>query len=106
MFSIGQPKVSMSFDFDRIADEFDATRSFDPRLIDAVAEAIRDLLGQGASVIDIGCGTGRFLLPLTRMGLSAVGIDISRKMLARAGEKGLEQLIQGDASPSASGRAS
>jgi len=88
----------MSFDFDRIADEFDATRSFDPRLIDATADAVLDLLGQGASVIDIGCGTGRFLLPLTRKGVSAVGIDISKRMLLRAGEKGLEALLQVNAS--------
>ena len=30
----------MGFDFDRIAEEFDSTRSFDPRLIEPVADAI------------------------------------------------------------------
>jgi len=88
----------MSFDFDRIAEDFDSTRSFDPRLIDTVADAIRAVLGPRASVLDIGCGTGRFLLPFTRKDIRAVGIDISKKMLVKAKGKGLDDIVRGEAS--------
>ncbi len=35
-------------------------------------------------VLELGCGTGRVLLPLARAGVSIVGIDRSNPMLARA----------------------
>ena len=36
----------------------------------------------GADVLDIGCGTGRYLLALDRNGFRAVGADLSREALA------------------------
>jgi SAM-dependent methyltransferase len=38
----------------------------------------------GGPVLEVGCGTGRLLLPLARDGLEVVGIDPSPAMLARA----------------------
>lgn len=38
----------------------------------------------GSPVLDVGCGTGRVLLPLARAGLAVTGLDISEAMLARA----------------------
>jgi len=35
-------------------------------------------------VLELGCGTGRVALPLVRAGYRVTGVDISRKMLARA----------------------
>src|SRR5713226_6865939 len=35
-------------------------------------------------VLELGCGTGRVSLPLTRAGVTLVGIDRSSQMLARA----------------------
>ena len=35
------------------------------------------------TVLEVGCGTGRILLPVARAGCSIVGIDNSRQMLAR-----------------------
>jgi SAM-dependent methyltransferase len=44
-------------------------------------------------LLDLGCGTGRLLLPLAREGYSVVGVDLSREMLdvarRRAAEEGL-----------------
>ena len=34
--------------------------------------------------LELGCGTGRLLMPLTRAGARVVGIDLSREMLAEA----------------------
>jgi SAM-dependent methyltransferase len=46
-----------------------------------VAEAARD--GAGSAVLELGCGTGRVLLPLARAGHVVTGIDSSANMLAR-----------------------
>src|SRR3954470_8087291 len=35
-------------------------------------------------VLELGCGTGRVSLPLTRAGVTLVGVDRSERMLARA----------------------
>jgi SAM-dependent methyltransferase len=38
---------------------------------------------QGEPVLELGCGTGRVLLPLAKAGLRAVGLDLSEHMLGR-----------------------
>ena len=38
----------------------------------------------GGAVLELGCGTGRVLAGLVRSGHTAVGVDLSRPMLARA----------------------
>jgi len=38
-------------------------------------------------VLELGCGTGRILLPIARAGRPVVGLDASRQMLARCREK-------------------
>lgn len=37
----------------------------------------------GGSVLELGCGTGRILLPIARAGCTIVGLDSSRQMLER-----------------------
>jgi SAM-dependent methyltransferase len=39
---------------------------------------------RGGPILDVGCGTGRLLLPLLRAGHQVVGIDLAPAMLARA----------------------
>jgi SAM-dependent methyltransferase len=41
----------------------------------------------GSPVLELGCGTGRVLIPLARSGVEVLGIDTSRKMLAIAQTK-------------------
>jgi ubiquinone/menaquinone biosynthesis C-methylase UbiE len=38
-------------------------------------------------VLELGCGTGRITLPLTRAGISLVGVDRSERMLQRAARR-------------------
>ena len=42
-------------------------------------------LEPGARVLDVGCGSGRYLIPLVRNGFEAVGVDISRQALRLLG---------------------
>lgn len=60
---------------------------------DAVYGVVRDPSGDvafyveqaresGGPVLELGCGTGRILLPTARLGLSCVGLDASPEMLA------------------------
>ena len=67
-------------------------------------EFLVEVLGQpaGASILDVGCGTGRHAVELARRGYRVTGFDLSAGMLAEAakaaGEAGVEvELIQADA---------
>jgi ubiquinone/menaquinone biosynthesis C-methylase UbiE len=57
-------------------------------------------LGPGKRLIDLGCGTGRWTIPLARRtGCEVVGVDSSREMLQKAREKdpeGRVQWVEGD----------
>ncbi|HXQ96923.1 MAG TPA: class I SAM-dependent methyltransferase [Candidatus Limnocylindrales bacterium] len=66
---------------------------------------LKAALGQGGPVLELGCGTGRILLPMARAGLEVTGLDLSPQMLARFHAKlAMEptevrcrvELIQGD----------
>lgn len=37
----------------------------------------------GGPVLELGCGTGRCMIPLTRSGFDVVGLDVSKPMLSR-----------------------
>jgi SAM-dependent methyltransferase len=48
----------------------------------------RELAGEiGGPVLDLGCGTGRLLVPLVRAGIEVVGVDASAPMLGRCRER-------------------
>jgi SAM-dependent methyltransferase len=47
--------------------------------------------GDGQPALDLGCGTGRLLLPLVREGLEVHGCDISADMLAHCREQADEE---------------
>lgn len=41
----------------------------------------------GSPLLELGCGTGRLLLPLAAAGFRVTGVDLSAVMLAKAGER-------------------
>jgi SAM-dependent methyltransferase len=47
-----------------------------------------------ARILDIGCGTGRHSIELSKRGYNVVGVDLSESQLKRAREKASEQNLQ------------
>lgn len=65
----------------RFYDTIHAELSDDVPLVLALAQAA------AGPVLELGCGTGRLLLPLARAGHTVVGVDASAAMLARAADR-------------------
>ncbi len=81
--------------YDRIGDSYDSTRRPDPR----IAVRLLTLLdaAPGATVLDVACGTANYTSVLANRGLTMVGVDLSRVMLARARTKGVSlPLVRAD----------
>ena len=55
---------------------------FEPAAIDPVVDFLAQLAGTGA-VLELGVGTGRIALPLSRRGVRVHGIELSPAMIAR-----------------------
>jgi ubiquinone/menaquinone biosynthesis C-methylase UbiE len=55
------------------------------------------LPGRCGAVLDLGCGSGLFLESLARRSAVLVGIDISGRMLEKAGRRGKAMMVRGDA---------
>ncbi len=71
------------FDED-VARRYDESQSemFAPETIERTVDFLV-VHAQGGPVLELGIGTGRIALPLTRRGVSVHGIDMSRAMVAR-----------------------
>jgi SAM-dependent methyltransferase len=52
-----------------------------------VAFYVEEARAAGSPVLELGCGTGRILIPMAEAGLEVVGVDASADMLAVAREK-------------------
>jgi hypothetical protein len=59
---------------------------FDPKLLNATAEFLADLAGDGAA-LEFAIGTGRIAVPLAQRGVKVAGMDNSEAMLKRLCEK-------------------
>jgi SAM-dependent methyltransferase len=69
---------------EHIADDYDAYFA-ENKLFEYDEQVLLESLGQspngGALVADLGCGTGRALVPLARRGFRGLAVDLSRHML-------------------------
>jgi SAM-dependent methyltransferase len=73
---------------ERIAARYDETSAamFDPAVVDPAVDFLAALAGDGAA-LELGVGTGRIALPLSRRGVRVHGIELSPAMVARLREK-------------------
>jgi SAM-dependent methyltransferase len=82
-------------DFDRFARFYDL--DYEP-FQDDVALYLGFAERTGGPLLELGCGTGRLLLPLARAGFQVTGVDLSGKMLDVARHKvavaGLEEQVR------------
>lgn len=77
-------------DYDKIASYYDQGRTISDQNIDLWLDLIKEFskVSSGARVLDLGCGTGRFTIPMaTKLRFNVTGADSSREMLAKAKEK-------------------
>ena len=85
-------------DYDQIAATYD--RRFATGDTGGVADALLNL-GRGlapACILEVGCGTGRWLAALRPLGSRLYGLDLSAGMLGRARQRpGLRRLVRGRA---------
>ena len=86
-------------DYGKIAVFFDTGRSLQRQNTDWWLELIskHSKAREGTRVLDLGCGTGRFALPMaSQLNYSVVGADSSEEMLAKAQEKDTDGLVAWD----------
>jgi len=76
--------------YDRFAGTYDRERHRGyHRLIDDLELELVRRYGVGRDILEAGCGTGLLLAEAARVGRKAVGLDLSRGMLAHARGRGL-----------------
>jgi len=92
---LGVSKISVSFD--RVAEIYDRTRSLPNEVMKKLVEALASELSGCKNILDVGVGTGRFAKPLQKVGFEVVGIDIARKMIGKAKDKGMKSLLLANA---------
>ena len=65
-----------------MAERYDESSSemFDPAVIEPTVDFLAGLAGDGAA-LELGIGTGRVALPLSRRGVTVCGIDLSEALL-------------------------
>jgi len=79
--------MNTSQSFDRAAGIYDKTRLLPEPTATHGIQAILDITGPEALILDAGTGTGRLSIPLLERGARLVGCDLSIKMLTRLQEK-------------------
>jgi ubiquinone/menaquinone biosynthesis C-methylase UbiE len=77
----------MQYDATSVPERYHHSRALTSADVDRWVRLVQEVLPRAAStlVIDLGCGTGRFTVPLAeQLGVSVIGVDPSQKMLREA----------------------
>jgi len=82
--------------FNSVAHIYDKTRGLPKHVMQQLIETLASELNDYETVLDAGVGTGRFAKPLQDRGFKVVGIDIAKKMISKAEERGVSNLFFGD----------
>lgn len=95
-----QEKATIRSVYDRIAGEYDrripGSGLSDEIFTDTELEFLLGRITKGERVLDMGCGTGRFTVPMARKGAQVTGLDLSQGMLDVASRKLAEQGLHAD----------
>jgi len=83
--------------FDRVAEIYDRTRGFPSHAMRQLTQALTVELSGYKAILDAGVGTGRYARSLQESGFEVAGIDIARAMIGKAEERGVSDLVLGDA---------
>ena len=81
---------------DSIATQYDSFHAghplleFDRKLVLQEAQRIQAAVGSNPVGLDLGCGTGRVMLPLVQSGWRVLGLDLSQAMLQEIGSKTID----------------
>ena len=55
-----------------------------------ILDKLVDIIGKDKNVIEIGCGTGKFTIPMARLSKNVLGLDFSKHMLQKTKHKLIE----------------
>jgi len=86
----------LSVSFDRVAEKYDTTRGYPEHIMEDILNALDRRLKPDDLILDAGMGTGRFAAPLQARDYRIVGIDIAGRMIKKAQEKGVENILRAD----------
>lgn len=87
----------LAADYSKIASTYDKGRLLSEENINLWLEIISkySMAKEGAKVLDLGCGTGRFAIPMaTKLQYAVTGADASKEMLVRAKKKDTNKLVK------------
>jgi len=80
--------------YEEIADEYDervpGITTVDMRFIETEMAFVLSKIRSSDDILDMGCGTGRFTIPLAQVARKVTGLDVSAAMIAKAREKAEE----------------
>lgn len=77
----------MTYNFDRVSEQYDASRGMPPGVAEQICQWVLSRLPEDPAIAEIGVGTGRIALPFIRRDVRYSGFDISEQMVARLREK-------------------
>lgn len=80
---------------EHIADDYDEYFAYN-QLFDFDAAVLREEFTRPGALVDLGCGTGRLLMPFAAQGYRCVALDLSAEMLRVVREKACDRRIHVD----------